>query len=111
MAMLVLRRINEFRRIGLPSALADGIGLGSNQWVSVRPGSDRSGALIIERAVSDESGARRVGQNRQVTVPAKVLDQVGLDIDHWVYVRLDAASMRLHIEAAATSQLVFRVAS
>lgn len=82
------RTVNEFRRVTIPSVLADQVGIKQYSFVSIAS-SPRDRSLIEIRPArvprgtlgrQDPRRPRRVPKSRQVTVPATVLTAAGLEI-------------------------------
>lgn len=94
--MEVARRVNDKRRVGLPTVMAMVSGIRPKEWVAVGLADDRQWSLVLKPvpAPEDPSGAarrdpvrpRKVTEVMQVTLPKALMEQVGMKPDDWVFV-------------------------
>jgi len=86
------RRVNELRRVTIPTRQASAIGVEPGSWVLIRGDRRDDGVLVIRAAdddgldyhIRDIRRPRRVSDTGQVTLPAALLDRAGIAAGDWV---------------------------
>lgn len=97
------RRITKHRRVALPKALCQVVGIEADGFVTTRRARNDRGVIMIrpcltptQRTVSrDCSRARPVSQVGQVAIPAALLEEVGLDKGSLVAFSVGSAAIRM----------------
>jgi hypothetical protein len=85
------RKVTRWRRVTLPTNLAIPSGMVHGAWVRVEQARRDRGALIVRQTEAptsmDRSAylGRTVTKSGQISLPAALMDRVGLDVGDWVY--------------------------
>lgn len=106
---LAARQVSPLRRIGLPKRLAGPSGISPLGYVVLtRPRNARLTLMVRASEGGDGGGLRdpgrprRVSKTWQVTLPAKLMDGVGLSVWDWVYVARSPNGRSLRLLPAAS---------
>ena len=97
------RRINELRRVTVPTRHTSAIGVTAGSWVLIRNDRRDDTVLVIKAAaeegldyhIRDIRRPRRVSDTGQVTLPAALLDRAGIAVGDWVAFMCTRAALRL----------------
>lgn len=92
--MPVVRKINAQRRVGLPSLMATYVGISAKKYVHVSRAKPESPSLLVSPTDQESRGfprrdadrSRRVTATLQVGLPAPLMDGLGLERGHLVFV-------------------------
>lgn len=105
------RRVDKWRRIGLPPRLAGGEGLAlkGEKVELTRARNDRAAVMIRKTAGAGEAGwVRSVSGTLQVCLPEELMGMVGLKPGSWVYVMKGSDGRSLRLVPVESVQVVTR---
>jgi len=110
----VVRRINAQRRVGLPSGMATYVGISAKEFVHVSRASPDSPSLLVSPTPEDSGGfprrdvtrSRRVTATLQVGLPQPLMDGLGLERGHFVFVSPAGESAGVFVTPQQRARLV-----
>jgi bifunctional DNA-binding transcriptional regulator/antitoxin component of YhaV-PrlF toxin-antitoxin module len=97
------RQVSGLRRVTIPTRAAARVGVLPGSWVMVSAYRKDQGVLVIRPTgepargygLRDPRRARKVSDTGQLTLPAALLDQVGIAVGEWVAFTTSRSGLRV----------------